>query len=190
MIDRARNSGFTLLETLIATAISAVAITAVTATIIYSAKIVQANFAQLHSGLSARSFYEHVAFNTRRAKRIVIASNGLSVQLTATNNVICSYAYQDADSNPATIENNRVIYDANTATSGGEKSIVSGITPGPGGWMFQPNTPTPLLTIQFRIGDPSNSATHLSNTITGPGTQGVDVRSRLAPRNLHLWGGA
>lgn len=167
-----------------AIAMSTVIMAVVTATLLYSSKVTQANLAQINAGLRCRSLYEHVAAQVRSSKHIEVAPDGLSVTLVRTDDSVCSYVFQDSDGNVDTILDNRIVY-----TSGdSSESIASGVSPGPGGWLFQPGVPN-LLAMNFRIGDPSIAATHPSHAITGPGPQGVDVFTWMTPRNLHLWGG-
>jgi prepilin-type N-terminal cleavage/methylation domain-containing protein len=187
MSDRRR--GFTLVEVIIALGISVTAVAAITTSLIYTSRVVQSNLSQLHAGEASRRFYDHIAEHTRSAVHIAVASNGLSVTITQSNGRVESYSYADADSNPSTVNNNRIVFDPNTSVGGDQETLVGSITPGSQGWIFQPNTPRPLLNIAFRIGDPVSDPFGPSNAFTGPGVQGVDVTSQLTPRNLHLWGG-
>jgi type II secretory pathway pseudopilin PulG len=190
MIERRRRRAFTLVEVVIAAGISVVAMTAVIYMLLFSSKTAQANLSQLHAGTASRQLYEHVGFNARQAKRIVVATDGLGVEFTRTDDVVCSYIYADLDSDPDTIMDNRMIFDPDLSVSGDQENIVSGVSPGPGGWIFSPDNPRPVLIMNFRIGDPSADPAHISNAFTGPGAQGVDVLTRITPRNLHLWGGS
>lgn len=189
MTDLRRRRAFTLVEVIVSLGISVTALTAITSMLIYSSRVMQSNLAQLHAGEASRRFYNSVAEAARTAMHIVVANDGLSVTLTQADNTVQSFTFVDEDSNLETIVNNRIFFDPDTSTGGDEESIVNGVTPGPLGWIFRPNTPRPLLDISFRIGDPSNNPASPSHVFTGPGTQGVDVTSQITPRNLHLWGG-
>ncbi|MBN1478300.1 hypothetical protein JXA47_16205 [Candidatus Sumerlaeota bacterium] len=190
MAERLRRRAFTIVEVVIAAGVSVVAMTAVIYMLMFSSKTAQSNLSQLHAGTASRRFYEHVGFNTRQAKRLVVAPDGLGVEITRTDDSVCSYTYVDLDGEPDTIMNNRIIFDPDISASGDQEAIVSGITPGSEGWIFFPDVPRPVLILNFRIGDPSASPEHVSNAFTGPGAQGVDVLTRITPRNLHLWGGS
>lgn len=163
--------------------------------LIYSAKISQANLAQLHSGQASRRFYDHVAELTHRAKHVVVSADGLTLTLTLEplvaggSDFVCSYTFEDDDSDLTTIQDNRIRFTSNSTSLYPEEVVVNGITPSAAGWIFHMDNPQPLVVMSFRIGDPSSDADQISNAITGPGTQGVNVTSRIAPRNLHLWGG-
>jgi type II secretory pathway pseudopilin PulG len=190
MTERGLRRAFTIVEVVIAAGVSVVAMTAVIYMLMYSSKTAQSNLSQLHAGTASRRLYEHVGFNTRQAKRIVVATDGLSVEFTRTDDVVCSYTYVDEDGDPATIMNNRMIFDPDLSVTGDQETVVSGVSPGPGGWIFSPDNPRPVLIMNFRIGDPDDDPAHISNAFTGPGAQGVDVLTRITPRNLHLWGGS
>jgi prepilin-type N-terminal cleavage/methylation domain-containing protein len=194
MIDRYRRRGLSLLEVLIALGISSMAMGVITYMLLFSAKVARANMSQLHAGQASRTFYEHVAERTRRAKRIQVASDGLSVTFTlepvvsAGPDIICTYTFENDDDDLDTILDNRVDFESSDSNDP-DKTIISGVTPGADGWLFSPDTPRPILIMSFRVGDASEDPDDPSNVFTGPGAQGVNVTSRITPRNLHLWGG-
>jgi hypothetical protein len=107
-----------------------VAVLVITEFLIYSSRIAQANLSQMHAGEASRRFYEHVASSVHRSMHIDVLSGGLDAEVTLVDGTVCSYTYLDADSDPATIMDNRVIFDPDVDTGGDDFWLVSGITPG------------------------------------------------------------
>jgi prepilin-type N-terminal cleavage/methylation domain-containing protein len=185
-VTEARRRGFTLVETLIALSIGTLAMAVLASQVIFASKVARANLFQLNAGQRSRVIYEHIAGEVRRAHGIAVSPDGLTLTVTRVDGSTCSYSYQDEDGVPATIQDNRLIYDPDTTTDGDEQILSPGLNPGAGGRIFRHTDSTTPLTLTFRIGDPDADPSNPSNVMTGPGAQGIDVITAVAPRNTRL----
>jgi hypothetical protein len=105
--------------------------------------------------------------------------------------------YEDADSNPATIGDNVIVFDPDVATDNDERTVLRYVSPLVVGGTAQPifrrqaGTPSPLI-VEFRIGDRTgptgrrdragNAGAKADDAFTGPGLQTMVYRGAFTPR--------
>lgn len=177
----------TLMEMMIAAVLSVIVTASVTEFSIYMARLSKSTFSQLKFSMYAKATIEDIARVIRYAKRIQVQGGGLYLFCTDENNVTSCFYYSDDDHNSQTLRDNRIYYVENVNAPHPTPVMVGRyISPFAGTPIFNYLDRTSAVEIRFRVGDPSNAPGAAFQAETGPGPQGLDVRTAFGPRNSYL----
>jgi len=180
--------GMTLMEIMLVCVLGVILTTAVIMFGTFMAKVNKSSFSQLKFSLNSKRTIENIAKVIRYAKSIQVTESGNRLLCTDDGNITSAIYYRDEDGNPNTLSNNRLRYISNIAASDARAEVIGRyISPFPGKPIFAYLDRTSAVEINFRVGDPSGLPEAVYHVETGPGPQGLDVRTAFGPRNSYLY---
>jgi len=176
----------TLTEVVVVAVLGVIMASALVGFSIYVAKLSKSTFSQLKFGYYAQQTTERVSKTIRYAKRIQVVDNGNRLLCTNDYDVTSAIYFSDDDHTTWTLANNRLYYVANINAPGGTPRMIGRyIFPFRDRPIFQYLDRTSAVEINFRVGDP-REPTRIFDRETGPGPQGIDVRTAVGPRNSYM----
>lgn len=175
-----RRRRFTMAEVMIALALMLLLLTMVVRTTLMGWSSMREGHAQLAYQASARFAGEKISRDVQNARSISILSGGTRLYLLNEDNSIREFRYEDDDDNDVTVDDNRIVLDA----EGEGRVLISNVSPVGITPVFAPSGKGVAVT--FNVGDPVASATN--DRMSGNGYQGLTVRLVAKPRNVgHVW---
>ena len=184
----ASRRGMTLIEIQIVCVLGVILTTAVITFGVFMAKLNKSSFSQLKFSLYSKKTIEDIAKVIRYAKFIQVTESGNRLLCTDDHDITSAIYYKDEDKNPNTLSNNRLYYISNTAAPSAHPEVIGRyISPFPGKAIFAYLDRTSAVEINFRVGDPSGNPEAAYQVETGPGPQGLDIRTAFGPRNSYLY---
>ncbi|MEI6149314.1 MAG: hypothetical protein WCS01_09490 [bacterium] len=188
MKTRPPNTGFTLVELTVATAVSLLVSLALFTVFSMVNKMTYAGNRQVNYNDIARKAQGKII-------RIIEDSRACGVQSPTTLILTCpnadrliqgSLTYVDADNNRATVSNNCIIYDPDTSVSGNEENICNYVSPMDGSsTVFKMLNISPATVgVTLHVGDATNTP---GAGILNTGYQGFVLQFSATPRNLQWW---
>ena len=177
--------GYTLVEMMVATIISAMVLIITLSGFLYAARLAKAGGTQVYYTAQSRLAAQKIVRYIEDGKAVGLASNGLFIVTLDLKSA--KIYYQDTDGHSETVKDNYLMYDPDVTVSGNEKIICPFVTPIPGISMFGliPSSPS-SASVAFHLGD-SPSEKNVSYDEMGDGFQGIQVRVSGTPRNLQRW---
>ncbi len=179
-------SAFTITELMVALALFS--LVSVTALILFSTSthMSRAGGYQVKFTNDGRLVSQKISQLVEAGKAIGISTAGLDI---ITVNLTCArIVFEDADGNPETVADNRLVYIPDTTQpSVGRRLLCSYVSPIGEEPMFStiPSSPSAAKFV-FHIGDGTNTS-DTSFSGTGLGYQGLEIRFSATPRNLQRW---
>ena len=177
----------TLVEVVVVAVLGVVMSSALVGFSVYLAKLSKSTFSQLKFGHYAQQTIERIAKTVRYAKHIEVVDNGMRLLCTNDYGVTSAIYFSDDDHTTYTLANNRLYYIADINAPGGATPRMIGryVFPFRDKKIFAYKDRTSAVEINFRVGDP-REPTRIFDRETGPGPQGMDVRTAVGPRNSYL----
>lgn len=180
-----RRQGFTLTEVMVASSLALIVVGAAYTVFSHASRFTRAGGYQVQFTAMARKASQKITRYVEQGKAVAVSSNALlimSVDLKAAE-----VRFQDGDGDPDTVVDNRLIYDSDTGSPGGEVVVCTHVSPLEGEPMFStiPTSPN-AAKLAFHVGDGTNVG-HTAFSGTGQGYQGTAVRFSATPRNLQRW---
>jgi Tfp pilus assembly protein PilE len=177
----------TLVEVVIVAVLGVILSSALVGFSIYVAKLSKSTFSQLKFGHYAQQTIERIAKTVRYAKHIEVVDNGMRLLCTNDYGVTSAIYFSDDDHTTYTLANNRLYYIADINAAGGTTPRMIGryVFPFRDKKIFAYKDRTSAVEINFRVGDP-REPTRIFDRETGPGPQGMDVRTAVGPRNSYM----
>jgi hypothetical protein len=172
----------TVVEAVIATALSALAMAAVLAAFGYGTRVARAGAYQVLFTRMGRAASQRIARRIEQAKAVRVTATG--VDLIAPDLRVSRVYFDTGDGDVETVSDNRLLYDPDTGATGDVEVLCRHVSPLPGEPMF--GTLPSGARLCFHVGDGTNAAQGAFSR-TGAGYQGVEVRMGAAPRNLQRW---
>jgi prepilin-type N-terminal cleavage/methylation domain-containing protein len=188
-----RSRGFSLVEVMISVALLALLSLITVTGMMFHARMAQSNLAKQKMAEGARRFVEmaQIAVMDATIVKIETGPSGANTVLTIgrpdpanVGSVIYKqYAYIDADGNPATIGDNRIIErDANEPMSTSGKMLLEYCSLNGSSAVFSQVAAAalPLYQINLRVGDRTYPGNVADNAFTGRGYQSYLINAQLA----------
>ncbi len=186
-VPRNRRRAMTLMETIVAASLGVILTAALIAFAFFMARLNKSSFSQVKFAHYTKQCIEDIARVIRYSKRITVSSTGTRVECTNEFDITSAIYYSDDDSDPNTLSNNRIYYKENINDPNTRAKVIGRfISPFPGRPIFAYLDRTSAVEINFRVGDPSGRTSAVYQRETGPGPQGMDVRTAFGPRNSYL----
>lgn len=177
----------TLMETVVVAVLGVILTLAMVSFGVFLSKLNKSTLSQLRFSIFSKKAIEEIAKVIRYAKRIEVTNEGTRLLCTDENNITSAIYYHDDDGRAWTLANNRLYYVADIhATSPQPVAIAGYISPLPDKPIFTYVDRTSAVEISFRMGDPRNEPKAPYHRETGPGPQGLDIRTAFGPRNSYL----
>ncbi|MCK5707336.1 MAG: prepilin-type N-terminal cleavage/methylation domain-containing protein [Candidatus Aureabacteria bacterium] len=151
-----KQSGFTLLELMVALALSSLIFTSTFFIIIYSQRGMQHSMAEMDLSRNARQSYQQIARAVYQASLIKIKDSGNTVEATAPINTA-----MDKEIRTISYANNTLslkVYDVETDTITEQRVIAKNISPlpSPNNTIFVSQNGGEVLQVNFRVFDTNN----------------------------------
>ncbi|MCX8037385.1 MAG: hypothetical protein N3D11_10155 [Candidatus Sumerlaeia bacterium] len=175
------------METLVAASLGVILTASLIAFAMFIARLNKSSFSQVKFAHYTKQCIEDIARVIRYAKRITVSNAGRRLECINEFNITSAIYYSDDDNNPNTLSNNRIYYRENINDPNSRARVIGRyVSPFPGRPIFAYLDRTSAVEINFRVGDPSGRGSAVYHRETGPGPQGVDVRTAFGPRNSYL----
>lgn len=195
--------GFTLTEVMVASALSLLVATGVVSLTITFTRMTKGSMTEQSTLRNAQATVEFINREIHLANGSVrvldnagsaVSGLGNTVTFARANEPANSRAFYlvSDDTDITTPQDNRLVFDPNTAVNGDQVTIATGLSPLPGNPVLNPPvafrctaTTCPLI-VQMRIGDPVSATQKVqsgSDAFTGMNAQGVEINIAVAPRN-------
>jgi Tfp pilus assembly protein FimT len=182
---RRPSRGFTLVEVLLAAALSTFIVAAAFAVFFTAARMTRAGSYQVRFTAMARKSIQRISRHIERGKAVGVSSNGLDIIFV--NLTSGRFVYRDEDNNPATVADNKLIFYPNITQTNISETICTHVSPIGVEPMFAVIAASPnAARLSFHVGDGTNKV-DAAFSGTGQGYQGVEVRFSATPRNLQRW---
>ena len=182
-----RKHGLTFIEMIMALTIFSLMSIALTTTLIYGFRVNRSELIQLRMTQMARKISNHLEGEVKTARMIYEEEDGNKIRLViprwggGTRTAV--FYLQDGDNNPATIGDNRLMFDPDISDNKPAEVLGVYIQPLPGTKIFDYSSAASPLFINMRLGDPTAAPNAPSQAVTGPGFLALVVSMALVPRN-------
>jgi len=177
----ARRAAFTLVEVVIAATIMTLTVSVAVGVFSYALRIAKAQRTNLLMAEDSLNLQRILKEKVTSAQKFVI-DQGRTLHIIQPDGGESVLQYIDADDNPETLVNNRLVWDPDSTTEGDETTLIRNISPMDDFPVFDQPPGNAALRVRLRLGDRSvNSASE--DAVSGYGYQTFVVDSSFTPRN-------
>ncbi|MBN1900472.1 hypothetical protein JW926_04005 [Candidatus Sumerlaeota bacterium] len=179
--------GLTFIELIISISIFMGFSLAMYVMLIFGLRVYRSDIMEMRFSHNAWKLINRLELEVKPSTRIVEKEEGTRLEITIPesegNQRSAAFFFQDTDENPDTIHDNAIFYDPDLSVEDNTQLLVRYVSPLPGEKIFSYPDASEPLNVNFRVGDRGSDAEAVGQEFTGPGYQGIVIRSSLAPRN-------